>query len=580
MNNKLPDKLSKLRKHYNMSQSYLAQILGVETVEYMKYENGSAMISYEQMKKLSSLYRINLSQLFINDKEVSLYDNKQYDFDKLNIAYFTKKDSFFDLLTNFIYQHKLASSIIVLLSAIIITLLIYINNMAKPVEVVKENINRLSASQTTVIYINDSGNLAGSGSNTNGELSNLNSSNPIKVEEGEGFSIILNEDGSLTCCGLIEKYAKEVNSWKNITDIAAGSSHVLAVDSSGRVYCSGNNTLGACDIAGNKNIIKVFATANGSIALDNNGQLIYSGSFIGSSSLKDFNNIVKITSSDNVLAILKNDQSLSIFTNNGENYLQAESWKDIVDVACGNQFVAGLDKYGKVHIEITNDEIKQEIVNWSDIIAIAAGNDYLIGFDGNKIYGVGNNDYGQFIKNNIPKQTLEMVTDVSYTIDERYVTVQFKGVAHASGYIVSIDVGIGLSKRVDNDQDVVKFDTGSMTDGKTYTISITSVGSGDYKDSDIYKLNFAYLKPEEKIVLDESAYLNKPIAEVKDYFVSLGADESNISTVLGSEDDICAGDIETVSKTNIDGQKLTRTELMNTKIECTYCRVMDDEKRE
>ena len=53
--NYLPSKLTKLRKHYNYSQSYLAEILGVDTLEYMNYENGSKMIDYEQMKKLATL---------------------------------------------------------------------------------------------------------------------------------------------------------------------------------------------------------------------------------------------------------------------------------------------------------------------------------------------------------------------------------------------------------------------------------------------------------------------------------------------------------------------------------------------
>ena len=53
--NYLPSKLTKLRKHYNYSQSYLAEVLGVDTLEYMNYENGSSMINYAQMKKLSNL---------------------------------------------------------------------------------------------------------------------------------------------------------------------------------------------------------------------------------------------------------------------------------------------------------------------------------------------------------------------------------------------------------------------------------------------------------------------------------------------------------------------------------------------
>ena len=43
----------------------------------------------------------------------------------------------------------------------------------------------------------------------------------------------------------------------------------------------------------------------------------------------------------------------------------------------------------------------------------------------------------------------------------------------------------------------------NMTDGKNYTISITSIGEGDYTDSDVYKLNFTFLRPEETYTFKE-----------------------------------------------------------------------------
>ncbi|MBQ1307481.1 MAG: helix-turn-helix transcriptional regulator, partial [Erysipelotrichaceae bacterium] len=72
--NHLPGKLMKLRKHYNYSQSYLAEVLDVDTLEYMNYENGSKMISYAEMKKLASLYHVDVIEIFRNDEDVTLYE--------------------------------------------------------------------------------------------------------------------------------------------------------------------------------------------------------------------------------------------------------------------------------------------------------------------------------------------------------------------------------------------------------------------------------------------------------------------------------------------------------------------------
>ena len=168
-----------------------------------------------------------------------------------------------------------------------------------------------------------------------------------------------------------------------------------------------------------------------------------------------------------------------------------------------------------------------------------------------------------------------MVSNVEYSIDDRYVSVQFDPVSNASGYIVSLDVGIGISRRVGVAQ-VVRFETENMTDGKNYTLSIVSIGEGDYTDSDAYKLNFTYLKPEETYTFPEAS--NQKEEEFLAYLVSLGVPEENIRKVEGGEDDWCAADEVTVSSSNLDGKTFTKSELLNMEIEYTYCKVMDDEK--
>jgi len=573
--NYLPSKLSKLRKHYNYSQSYLADVLGVDTLEYMNFENGSKMINYDQMKKLSSLYHIEMTEVFRNSDEVKLYDVNKANTDEINIDYFTREETFADKFRDFYEHNRVASLLIAFLVVTIIIMSIVLKNTARPYTLVKDNINRLSVSQTTVIYIDDYSGVNGSGSNANGELSNLTSSGAIKVCEGEGFTIILNDDGTLSSAGLIAKYAKEIEDWKNIVDVACGNAHIIGIDSNGRVRCVGEDEYGACDLAGVNNIAKVFATATGSIVMDRDGVLQYCGSFIGSSSLKNYYNIRDVASSDVILAILNNDHTIDVYSNNSLNYLEAESWDDIVDVACGDSYVAGLDRYGKVHIEIDNDEIRNEVEKWSNIIAIDGASDYLIGFDGMKIYGVGNNSYGQFKKEQLVKQRLDMVSDVSYTIDKNSISVQFKGVSNASGYLVSIDVGIGVSRRIEKEE-IVTFETDNMTEGKNYTLSIVSIGEGNYTDSDPYTLSFTYEKPEETYTFKEGE--NMPEEEFVNYLLSLGVSEEKIKAVEGAEDDICGGDVRTVSSSSLDGKTLSRSELLNSEIEYTYCRIMDDEK--
>jgi len=494
--NYLPNKLLKLRKHYNYSQQYLAEVLDIDALEYMSYENGAKIINYEQMKKLATLYHVDIADLFRNDEEITLYDVDKAHTDELNIEYFIPKRNIFQKIFDFIGEHKIVSLIIATLAIAVIILISIVTKKEEPYVAIRDNINRLSASETNVVYIDDNGAVVGTGDNSNGQISYLPSSGAIKVCEGEGFTIILNEDGTITSIGLLSKYAKELESLSNIADIACGSNHIVAVDTAGRVYCTGDNNYSQCGVAGSKNIAKVFASANASICLDNNGAISYSGSLIGSSNIRSYTSVLDIATSKNILAILTSDNKIVVYSNDAKNYLKAESWKDIVDVACGEDFVAGLDSYGKVHIDIDHETISNEVSNWSNIISIDAGEEYLVAYDGKEIYGVGQNNYHQFNTSEVNKQILAQVSNVDVLTYEDHIEVQYSGVKNASGYLVSINVGTGLETRTDDT--LVNFSTDNMKDGKTYTISITAIGSGNYADSQPYqyKLQYEQIIPE------------------------------------------------------------------------------------
>lgn len=563
--NYLPSKLNKLRKHYNYSQQYVADKLGIDVVEYMGYENGNDMLNYRHMKKLASLYHVSINDIFKNSDDIELPEIKE-DTNEINAKYFMPEKNIKNKVKGFIINHKVATIIIGILLLAIIILSINLSYVYKPYTIYRENINRLSVSETTVIYIQDSGAIGFSGSNTNGQLDNLAVTSAIKVCEGDGFSAVLNEDGSVVTSGMISKNAKEVESWRNIIDIAAGNNHLAGLDSNGRVYCVGDSE--ACDIAGTRGVTKIFATDNATIALNEIGTLSYSGSLIGSSYLGDFLNIKDIASSENILAILNSEDTLNVYSKSG-SYLKSETWTELVDVACGNDFVAALDKYGKVYIEIDNDEISEQVSEWSNIIAIAAGKDYLIGFDGKNIMGVGNNSYNQFVKEEKQKSTLEKCSGIEYMLDQENIYIQFEGVNNSSGYLVSLNVGTGLSKRVDN-AETVEFSTENMIEGKTYTISIISIGTGDYKDSDPSELSFIYNKPEEVVNVEIEEYVGKSVEELQEYLEKIDV------TYKGDVDEeaICDGNNEVIVK--IDGLKngpYEESDLITKLVRFTYCKV-------
>ena len=71
MSNRLPEKLTGLRKEYGFTQSDIAQKLNISVTEYMNWENGNRLCSIEQLKSLADLFDVSLDDLVDNTKEVS-----------------------------------------------------------------------------------------------------------------------------------------------------------------------------------------------------------------------------------------------------------------------------------------------------------------------------------------------------------------------------------------------------------------------------------------------------------------------------------------------------------------------------
>ncbi len=572
--NNLPAKLTKLRKHYNYSQGNLAELLGVDTIEYMGYENGRKMISYAQMKKLAGFYHIDVADMFRNSDDVKLYDVSSTNTDELNIAYFIPRRTPLQKFLSLCRKYKFLILAAVLVLVVAAGILTSVNRNRKiPYEATQRNSYRLSVSETSVVYIDNNGAVLSSGDNSNGQLTGLPESSAIKAAEGSTFTIVLDDQGKLTSYGLMEKYAEEISSWDRITDVAAGDGHIIAVDDRGKIYCAGDNSYGQCDISSSSDVTKVFASSRGSMAVGSDGKLFLSGEFIGSSMVKYYSGLQDIDCSEDNTVILMEDGKVNTFAKT-KTFMDAENWTDIVDVACGNEFIAGLDSTGKVHIDIDNYIISKEVDSWENIIAIDSGNDYLIAFDGSKIMGIGKDAYHQFEKSSSLKTNLTQVPKISLRFEEEYVCIDFDPVANASGYLVSVDAGIGLSQFVETDV-TVRFAASSFEDGKDYTLTIVTKGEDDYEDSQPLVYTFTYTayqpEPEEKFTVDD--LIGKTRTNFEAYLRGLGYDMNKLQATETEE--ICTGEEAIV--TGVSGlyekESISVPEFQSRQISYSYCKL-------
>ncbi|WBW96056.1 helix-turn-helix domain-containing protein [Oceanirhabdus sp. W0125-5] len=77
MNIQIGEKLSELRKSNNYTQKDLAELLGVKPATIGHWEQNRNEPSYEMLKKITSLYKISLSELF--DEPTDSDDNVNTD---------------------------------------------------------------------------------------------------------------------------------------------------------------------------------------------------------------------------------------------------------------------------------------------------------------------------------------------------------------------------------------------------------------------------------------------------------------------------------------------------------------------
>ena len=565
--NALPRKLVTLRKHYNYSQDYLASLLGVSVKEYMSYENGGAMIDLQMARRLAAFYHISLEEIFINDLELTLFEVSGASTDELNIEYFMPKPTLWQRLAK---QKLLLSLVALAVTGALVLMGVFVWWSDSPFFTTTfKNINRLAASDTSVVYIDGNGGVKGSGSNANGQISSLPTSGSVKVAEGESFTAVLRNDGTVETCGLPDSVAKPVSTWKGIVDIAAGKEHLAAIDNRGKIYCVGSNGDGQCEVENFANIVKVFALGNGTIGINQEGKLLYCGEFIGSSQLSKHQNVIDVAGSNNSLVVLESDGSVALYTR-GQDFLEVNSWKNIVDVAVGDDFVAALDSEGRVRIAIDNYMIREEVDQWRDIIAIASGKDYLVAFDGMKLYGVGKNAYLQFPPKQNDLKVLPAVSNVRVELVDESLLVQFDPVSNAAGYLVNFNLGTGLSYYTDVCQPV-RIDARSLVGDYTYEITVVAVGDEVAYESSLPTL-VQYHHPLK--VVEEEVVISIPLVgiskkEFEEWLWAQGA----TNLVATKTDTPCTGsDACIISVTGIsEHERLSKSELAKRQISYTYC---------
>jgi len=555
MVNKLPEKLTLLRKHYGYSQGDIANKLRIPVTEYMNWENGNTICGIQQLKILADLFHVSLDAMADNSKDIVIPEDNLGD--SVNIPFLNSANQ------SMTQQMDVADNMMPVSSVLPAdtqqqTLKVATLNeeglgstkqmgtvsepeqeRERPAEKpaiqasVKSNkdkkkkktmilVGGICAAAVVVvlilIYV-----LKGFSGGTSVSLGAVN-----RLAEGDKFTLYIDNKGSLKTYGTfsdassfkgvvqVSAYGSHavgltnkgtvvtndgdsaVSEWKNITMIAAGKEHTVGLKSDGTVICSGDSN--ACAVTDWSDITAVYAGNGVTIGLKSDGSLIAAGSI--NSAVVNQSNVASVSMSDDFLTLTKKDGTVSSYAIGSKAVISTTSFSNVSSTAVGTSAILGLKSDNTVAISSSSSDLKTAVGEWKNIKYIAAYNNTYVAVDSSgNLYGAGDNTYNQYESTASPSASastkLSSPKNIQTELTTANLSIKWDTVENANYYEVTV-TGMDKIKAASNSTSVP---TTSLTDGKDYTISIVACSdkSETYPNSDAATVTYTYKTLSKKL---------------------------------------------------------------------------------
>lgn len=525
--NRLPEKLTLLRKYNEFSQGDVAKHLNVPVTEYMNWENGNCICHIEQLKMLAEMYGVTIDSLLDNKKTIiipeeelaksaeipsfsnnaaektqemgkvsdertiqmgsvgsddlgetkvvsqaALQDedagNDIEDVEEEDDEPEIRKKPDFSKLKNIDPSKKKKTTVLVggvIGIVLVIAVVLLLLNGSYKVALSKDN--RIAVGDTYTLYVDQNEKLNTYGNSTVNETSGI-----VQASAFEDHSALLTSKGKV-----VDNLVSDTSSWKKVDYIAAGKTHTAAVTEDGKVLCAGSDQ--ACKVDSWANIATVYAGNDITVGVTNDGKVKVSGN---TEALSSITGVRDIAISSQMIAVAKNDGTVVTSMLSSGTPMDTSSWADIRTVACGTDLVVGLTTEGSVYCESTDDSIKEAVSGWKNIRYISACGNTVVAIDrSGNMHGAGDNTYNQYSNDSKSDDSDESSSSSSKQLDEPQnitvsettanVVIKWDTVKNADSYNVSISEIGDLPKTKTNQASV---SASSFKDGETYSITVTA----------------------------------------------------------------------------------------------------------
>lgn len=581
MTNRLPEKLTSMRKQLGFSQGDIAAKMNIAVTEYMHWENGTSIPSIQSLKKIADIYGIPVVMLVDNTEEVVLPPvttesveipfvtpsaeeagqtvnlNTVSDLGATKPVETIETLEFQPTVSNQIVeddvplertqsrpvirpakptkeQKKRTTAIIIGVSALALAVvlgLIFLLRGGSGDSVAMSGVNRLALGDTYSLYIKKSGELQMMGQFPDKSLFD----GVVQVSAYDSHAAGLRSNGTVVTNG----DDSVISDWKNITQIAAGRTHTVALNDDGEVLCTGSEA--GCAVTGWANINSLYAGNAVTLGISSDGTVHAAGA----DAVDGIGGIKSAAVGDSQILLVSTNGTVKSYSLTDASAADVSAWSDIDAAAVGSNFVAGMTSKGKVVIVTEDEEMKKKVEGWNDIRYIAASGSTLVAVDrSGNMHGAGDNSHGQYVESESDKdkkdeeaKKLDMVKEITFTESTANIQIKWKAVSHADYYIVKFEPGLA-SEIPQTSSTSVSIPASSLEDGATYSVTITAYANDTdkYETSDPATVSYTFKSKTVKLdtpsnVRAESTAENwiirwDPVENATYYMVSLNGGEA------------------------------------------------------
>lgn len=549
MANKLPEKLTLLRKHYGYSQGDIANKLHIPVTEYMNWENGNTICGIQQLKVLADLFHVSLDAMADNAKDIVIAEDNLGD--SVNIPFLngqnpsmtqqmdvadnmmpvssvlpsdtqeqtlkvsalsednlgatkqmgtvppeTKQKPKADPKTDNTKKKNKKKKTMYLVAgicaaAVVLAVVLIIVLRSNGGTVAVGTVNRIAEGDKYTLYVDNKGALK-----TSGQFSSSDFKDLVQVSAYGSHAVGLTNKGKVVTTDNDSAVAE----WSNITMVAAGKDHTVGLEKNGTVQCSGNSN--ACAVSDWTDITAVYAGNGVTVGLRKDGSLATSGSI--NSAIGNQSDVVSVSISDDFLSVTKKDGTVSSYAIGSKPVISTSGFSKVVSTASCSSAIVGVQSDGKVAIATSNNDLAKAVTGWTNIKYVAAYGNTIVGVDNSgKIYGAGDNTYNQYDTSGTATASASAGTklatpqNIKTDLTTANLSIKWDTVENATYYKVNV-TGMDEIKAASNSTSIP---TTSLENGKEYTITVVACSDKPetHPNSDEGKITYTYQTLSKKL---------------------------------------------------------------------------------